>query len=86
VTARLSAYLVLFGAFALALCLGGVLRQLLGAQWELVIVVGMIFLALGAVKARWPDHMTIRRLTWLHFGVALRYSAEPQSCSAISIF
>jgi hypothetical protein len=70
-TPRLRDYLILFGALALALCLGGVLRQLVGAQWELAIVVAMIFLALAAVKARWPDHMTIRRLTWLHFSVAL---------------
>ena len=70
-TPRLRDYLILFGAFALALCLGGVLRQFLGAQQELAIVVAMIFLALGAVKARWPNHRTIQRLTWLHFSVAL---------------
>lgn len=70
-TPRVRDYLILFGAFALALCLGAILRQVLGGQWELAIVVGMIFLALAALKARWPDHTTIRRLTWLHFGVAL---------------
>ena len=69
-TSRLRDYLILFGALALALCLGGVLRQLLGAQQELPIVVAMIFLALAAVKARWPNHRTVHRLTWLHFSVA----------------
>ena len=70
-TPRVRDYLILFGAFALALCLGGVLRQLFGAQQELAIVVAMIFLALAALKARWPNHRTILRLTWLHFFVAL---------------
>lgn len=70
-TARFRDYFILFVALAITLCLGGVLRQLIGVQWELAIVVAMIFLALGVVKARWPEHRTIRRLTWLHFTVAL---------------
>jgi hypothetical protein len=70
VTPRLRDYLILFGVFAVALCLGAVLRQLLGAQQELAIVITMIFLALAAVKARWPDHRTVRRITWLHLAVA----------------
>jgi intracellular septation protein A len=69
-TPRLRDYLILFGALAVALCLGGVLRQLLGAQQEFAIVVVIIFLALAAVKARWPDHRTVRRITWLHLSVA----------------
>jgi hypothetical protein len=71
VTRRLRDYLILFGVTAAALCLGAVLRQFLGRQWELAIVVGMVFLSLAVVKARWPDHTTIHRLTWLHFSVAL---------------
>lgn len=69
-TPRLRDYLILFGAFVAAICVAGVLRQLLGAQQELAIVVVLIFLALGAIKARWPNHRTIQRLTWLHYSVA----------------
>jgi hypothetical protein len=70
-TRRFRDYLILFGALAVALCLGGLLRQALGTQWELAIVVGMVFLALALVKARWPNHTVLHRLTWLHFTVAL---------------
>lgn len=69
-TRRFRDYLILFGAFAVALCVGAVVIQIIGERWELAIVVAGVFVALGAVKARWPDHTTLHRLTWLHYGIA----------------
>lgn len=70
VTRRFKDYLILIGALGLALCVGAAVLRFLDRQWELAIVVASIFVALGAVKARWPEHTTLRRLTWLHYGVA----------------
>lgn len=69
-TRRFRDYVILTSVLGVALCAAAIVFQLLGGRWELAIVVAAIFIALGAVKARWPEHTTLRKLTWLHYGVA----------------
>jgi len=70
VTRRFKDYVLLLAALTVTFCAGAVLMQFVGDRWELAIFVGAVFVALGALKARWPEHTTLRRLTWLHYGVA----------------
>jgi hypothetical protein len=63
-TQRVRDFLIFFAAVALALCLGGVVRQLIGLKWDAAIFVGVLFLAAAVVKARWPQNAIMRGFSW----------------------
>lgn len=59
----------LFVAVAAAIVLGAIARRFLDPQWETVLGVGLVMVALAAVKWRWPGNVLMRRISWAHFGV-----------------
>lgn len=68
-TTRLRDILIQAGALAIAICLAGLARRLIGQRWELPIVVVLVFLALALVKARWPSHAVLSRRSWLYLAI-----------------
>jgi hypothetical protein len=63
-TQRVRDFLIWFAAVALGLCLGGVLRQFIGMQWDAPIFVGVLFLSSAIVKVRWPQNVVMSGFSW----------------------
>lgn len=63
-TQRVRDVLIFVAAVAVALCLGGIARQLIGMKWDAAIFVSVLFAAAVVVKARWPQNIVMIGFSW----------------------